>query len=95
MRVRTMERAEEILAECTANGWQVIAGVEVDEPEDLRDLERLRATGRAPAIATPKGGPGVSVTAAGGTGGWFTVSPGPRDPCSCRSGRRYGRCCGR
>ena len=41
VRVATQERAEEILAICTANGWQVIAGIEPGEPEDISDVEGL------------------------------------------------------
>ncbi len=41
VRVATQERAEEILAICNANGWQVIAGIEPGEPEDISDVERL------------------------------------------------------
>ena len=39
VRVATQERAEEILAICNANGWQVIAGIEPGEPEDISDVE--------------------------------------------------------
>ena len=41
VRVATQERAEEILAICNANGWQVIAGIEPGELEDISDVERL------------------------------------------------------
>jgi SWIM/SEC-C metal-binding protein len=41
VRVAMPERAEEILAICNANGWQVIAAVEPGEPEDITDVERL------------------------------------------------------
>ncbi len=41
VRVATSERAEEIMALCNANGWQVIAGIEPGEPEDITDVERL------------------------------------------------------
>lgn len=41
VRVATQERAQEILAICNANGWQVIAGIEAGEPEDISDVERL------------------------------------------------------
>ena len=39
--VQTMERAEEILAICNENDWQVITGIEPDKPEDISDVERL------------------------------------------------------
>jgi SWIM/SEC-C metal-binding protein len=41
VRVATQERAEEILSICDAHGWQVIAGIEPGEPEDITDMERL------------------------------------------------------
>ena len=42
VRVATQERAEEIVAICDANGWQVIVGIEPDEPENISDVERLQ-----------------------------------------------------
>jgi len=41
VRVATEKRAGEIAAICEANGWQYIAGIEPDEPEDISDIERL------------------------------------------------------
>lgn len=41
VRVTTEERARAITAACTMRGWQCIAGVESDKPEDVSDLERL------------------------------------------------------
>jgi len=41
VRVKTEERAHAITAACTMRGWQCIAGVEPDEPEDISDFERL------------------------------------------------------
>ncbi len=41
VRVRTTEKAEEILAVCTENDWIVIVGVEPDEPENIADFEKL------------------------------------------------------
>lgn len=41
VRVKTGERAHTIMAACTMRGWQCIAGVEPDEPEDISDFERL------------------------------------------------------
>jgi hypothetical protein len=38
---KTQERAHAITAACTMRGWQCIAGVEPDEPEDISDFERL------------------------------------------------------
>lgn len=41
VRVTTQKRAEEIVAICNTHGWQVIAGIEPGEPEDITDVERL------------------------------------------------------
>ena len=41
IRVKTEARAVEIISICNKNGWQVIAGIEPDEPEDISDVERL------------------------------------------------------
>jgi SWIM/SEC-C metal-binding protein len=41
IRVKTAERAEEIVALCNDRGWEVIAGIEPDKPEDISDVERL------------------------------------------------------
>ncbi len=39
--VQTEARAAEIMGVCNSNGWQVIVGIEPDEPEDISDVERL------------------------------------------------------
>ncbi len=41
VKVRTQERAQEILALCNNKGWQVIVGIESYENEDISDVERL------------------------------------------------------
>ena len=41
VRVRTQERAGEILSVCNQHGWKVIVGLEPDQPEDVSDVERL------------------------------------------------------
>jgi len=41
VRVRTEERGEEVVAICNQHGWEVIAGIEPDKPEDISDVERL------------------------------------------------------
>ena len=41
VRVRSAEKAENIVALCNKHGWQVIAGIEEDEPEDISDVEWL------------------------------------------------------
>ena len=37
----TRERADEILALCQSHAWQVIVGLEPDQPEDLSDVRKL------------------------------------------------------
>ena len=51
VRVQTETHAQEIVAVCTAHGWQVIVGVEPDAPEDVSDLSKLLAP--EPAVARP------------------------------------------
>ncbi len=41
LRVRSASRAEELLYVCQDHAWQVIVGVEPEEPEDISDLEKL------------------------------------------------------
>lgn len=41
VRVRSVERAEAIVALCNQHEWQVIVGVEEGEPEDVSDVEWL------------------------------------------------------
>jgi SWIM/SEC-C metal-binding protein len=36
-----MSRAEEIVNLCNEHGWQVVVGVEPEEPEDIRDIDKL------------------------------------------------------
>lgn len=55
IRVRDEKKAEEILALCSERGWECIAGVELGEPEDISDFERL-AKPVAPAKAADKPG---------------------------------------
>lgn len=54
VRVKTQARAYAITAACTTRGWQCIAGVEPDEPEDVSDFERLMNP-VAPARSTKVG----------------------------------------
>jgi SWIM/SEC-C metal-binding protein len=51
VRVQTEAHAQELVAVCTAHGWQVIVGVEPDAPEDVSDVHKLLAP--APSIAPP------------------------------------------
>jgi SWIM/SEC-C metal-binding protein len=55
VRVKTMERAQEIMDLCEERGWQVIAGVEPQREEDVSDVERLMNPPSA-ARAMPKVG---------------------------------------
>jgi len=53
VRVHTIEQAEEIVALCQAHGWQVIAGVETNVPEDISDVEKSLARGENAAPSGP------------------------------------------
>lgn len=44
IRVKTQERAKEITEICNEHGWQFIAGIEPDKPEDISDVDRLLAS---------------------------------------------------
>jgi SWIM/SEC-C metal-binding protein len=41
VRVKTQEKANDILDICNENGWQVIIGVESNKTEDISDVEKL------------------------------------------------------
>jgi SWIM/SEC-C metal-binding protein len=79
VRVRSAEKAEAIVALCNEHGWQVIAGVEEDEPEDISDVEWLlgKLSEKASA-AEPRLPPKIS----------------GNDYCPCRSGKKFKNCCG-
>ena len=36
-----MSRAKEIVNLCNEHGWQIVVGVEPEEPEDIRDIDKL------------------------------------------------------
>ena len=57
--VQTMERAQEITILCQDNGWQVIAGIEEDEPEDISDVRKLLNSPKpiVISVSTPKNAP--------------------------------------
>jgi len=80
VRVRSVERAEDIVALCNENGWQVIVGVEKDEVEDISDVEwLLNGMSDAPPVAAkPKLPPKIS----------------GNDYCPCGSGKKFKKCCG-
>ena len=80
VRVRTMERAQEIMALCQEHDWQVIVGVETDKAEDISDVEKLinpieKSPNSATNVAVPK--------------------IGRNAPCPCGSGLKYKKCCGK
>lgn len=54
VRVRTMEEAAEIVADCERRGWRVIAGVEPDQLPDISDYERLLRAEDTPVEAPPR-----------------------------------------
>lgn len=80
VRVRSEDKAEAILALCNRHGWQVIVGIEEDEPEDTSDVERLLngLSDVAKAVAKPLLPPKIS----------------GNDYCPCRSGKKFKNCCG-
>ena len=41
VRVRTLEKAEEILSTCNDDDWEVIVGVEPEDPENVSDFVML------------------------------------------------------
>ncbi|HUE00465.1 MAG TPA: SEC-C metal-binding domain-containing protein [Bryobacteraceae bacterium] len=78
VRVGSTELAAEIVSLCQDHGWQVIAGVEPDQPEDISDVEKLLRREREAAPDHPRLPPKIS----------------PNDYCPCRSGKKYKKCCG-
>jgi SWIM/SEC-C metal-binding protein len=80
VRVRAVEKAEAIVTLCNEHGWQVIVGVEEDEPEDISDVEWLlnRLSDAAKATGKPHMPPKIS----------------GNDYCPCRSGKKFKKCCG-
>jgi len=80
VRVRTMERAGEIMALCERHGWKVIVGIEPDKPEDISDVERLLNRNKA-----RRSKPRAAMTG--------KSKVGRNDPCPCGSGLKYKQCC--
>lgn len=57
-RVGTEARAQEILRICKENDWQVIVGIEPDEPENISDVKRLLNRRKMePTIFSPQPAP--------------------------------------
>jgi SWIM/SEC-C metal-binding protein len=77
VRVGSEARALEIMRICNENGWQVIVGIEPDEPENIADVKWLLNRGkREPIIYNPA-----------------PSRVGPNDYCPCGSGLKYKNCC--
>src|SRR5260221_10040935 len=80
VRVRSFEKGEDIVALCNEHGWQVIVGVEEDEPEDTSDVEWLLSTLSNPpkVAAKPRLPPKISSNDYGpwARGNKFTKAPG-------------------
>jgi SWIM/SEC-C metal-binding protein len=49
VKVQTEGKAIEIMTLCDAKGWQVIVGIEPDEPENIDDIRKLEAAAK-PAL---------------------------------------------
>jgi SWIM/SEC-C metal-binding protein len=77
-RVQTMERAQEITELCNEHGWQVIVGIEPDEPENISDIEWLLKKSRKQPVTPMRSGP---------------LKVSPNDYCPCRSGLKFKKCC--
>src|ERR1035441_2320282 len=74
VRVRSVKKAEAIVALCREHGWQVIAGVEEDKPEDTSDVEWL--LGRVSDVPKVAGKPQAPPRIGG------------NDYCPCRNGKK-------
>lgn len=55
LRVRSLDKAREVLDLCEKHGLKAVVGVEPDKPEDLTDLEKLLNAAH-PVKAEPKPG---------------------------------------
>ncbi|MBI4860167.1 MAG: SEC-C domain-containing protein [Candidatus Riflebacteria bacterium] len=80
-RVRSWDRAREILQLCDQHGWKVVVGVEEDEPEDIEEVAAaMRESASVPSRLRWEPSPEHQ-------------APPPTAPCPCGSGRRYRKCC--
>jgi SWIM/SEC-C metal-binding protein len=77
VRVGSEARAQEIMRICNENGWQVIVGIDPDEPENISDVKKL--------LNRRKMGPT--------TYGPNPTKVGLNDYCPCGSGLKYKNCC--
>jgi hypothetical protein len=62
VRVSTKERAQELVDICRERDWQVIVGVEPDEPEDITDVLKLLEPERFTVRVEPTAGAQRSVS---------------------------------
>ena len=76
--VSSEEEARAIVSLCSERGWEVIAGVEPNAPEDISDLEKLLASDAKPQSRTPRLPPKIS----------------GNDYCPCGSGKKFKKCRG-
>jgi SWIM/SEC-C metal-binding protein len=56
VRVSTQERAQELVDICRERDWQIIVGVEPDEPEDITDVLKLLEPERFTVRVEPTAG---------------------------------------
>ena len=78
VRVKTEERAREIVTLCDEHGWQVVLGIEPDKPENVEDIKWLLKKSQKNRTATIR--PGL-------------IKVSPNDYCPCGSGLKYKKCC--
>ena len=57
VRVQTEARAGEIMQLCESHGWQVVVGVEADQPEDISDVNKLLKTEKSPSAPAVRARP--------------------------------------
>ncbi len=77
-RVQTESRAGEIMQICNERGWQVVVGIEPDEPENISDIKWLLKKSDNPPRPQNRSVP---------------LKVSPNDYCPCGSGLKYKKCC--
>jgi SWIM/SEC-C metal-binding protein len=80
VRVRTVEKAEAIVGLCSQHDWQVIVGIEEDEPEDTSDVNQLLSSLSDDARVASKLRPPPKISG--------------NDYCPCGTGKKFKKCCG-
>lgn len=78
VRVKSAEKAQQIVDFAQERGWQVIVGVEPDKFEDISDLDKLMRAKEVIPETKPRLPPKIS----------------GNDYCPCRSGKKFKKCCG-